>query len=806
MKTRERIKLFKAILMLALACLLFVPIPRISIAPPAHAADNGAIIWVLVLLGLLHLALFTALLIIGARRWVMQRELSSSVERYQTLFDHSPEGIGLLSLDGVFQDCNRAMEDLIRLPRDKIVGQHFTDLDILPSDLIFKFLRLYKRLTNTDGTNHLEMYIINHEGQVRWIEAFASLLTKNNVPHAVQVIVRDITERKWAEHKMSEEKAFAEALRDTAAMLNSTLDLDKVLSRVLANVWRVVYHDAANIMLIENGIARVVGHRGYVERGLEADVMAVRYEVKNTSNLQHMTRTKDSLLISNVRNYPGWVKTPHTRWIQSNLGVPIISTTGEVIGFIILDSEMEGFFTPEHAERLQSFATQAAVAIRNAQLYEAEQERRKIAETLQQATAVLNTSLELEEVLNLILEQLSRVIDYDSAAIQSLDRESNSLVINACQYFDHPEKVLGLRFPIEPKFPNMQVVKQREPLAIDDVTVDYPHFQSEASSFESGHIRSWLGVPLTVRDKTIGIITLDRKIVYPFSEEDIEVVTAFANQAAVAIENAELYDSLEGQYALLEERVRERTMQLVEANRHLKMLSELKDEFVANVSHELRTPIANIKLYHHLLGEKPERSEKYLATLRRETTRLEKIVEDILHISRIDQEELYMKLAPVDLNALAETFATDRRTLAENRNLTLSLETNQKAKPVMADREMLGQVFSIILTNAINYTPEEGRIKISVIDETRDGQQWAGFSISDNGPGIPDDEQDRLFERFFRGQSARDAGVPGTGLGLSIAREIVDRHTGRIDVVNQGINGEGVTFMVWMPVCSEDGE
>ncbi len=804
MKTREGINLYRAILVFAAACLLFAPTSQIPDGPPSNFINPGSIIWACMIIALSQLLIIALLFLNSAQRGSIQKELSASVERYWELFDHSPEAIGLLSLDGVFQDCNRAMEDLIRLPKAEIAGRHFTDLDILPSDAGFRFMRLYKRLENAEGINHLEMYIIDHEGQVRWIEVFASLLKKKNVPQAVQVIIRDITERKWAEHASSEEKALAEALRDTAAMLNSTLDLDKVLSRVLANVWRVVYHDAANIMLVEDGIARVVGHQGYIERRIEADVMAVRYEVAKTNNLKHMTQTKDCLLISNVREYPGWIRTPHTEWIGSNLGVPIISTTGEVIGFINLDSESEGFFTPEHAERLQGFATQAAVAIRNAQLYEAEQNRRRIAETLQQATAVLNTSLELEEVLNLILEQLSSVIDYDSAAIQRLDTGSNTLVINACQYFDHPERVIGLRFPIEPKFPNMRVVRERKPLAIADVTVDYPHFQSEANSFESGHIRSWLGVPLTARDKTIGIITLDRTTVHPFTEEDIGIVTAFANQAAVAIENAELYDSLEGQNVLLEERVRERTAQLEEANRHLRMLSELKDEFVSNVSHELRTPIANIKLYHHLLGSKPESSEKYLATLQRETNRLEKIVEDILHISRIDQGELSLDLKAVDLNAMAESYVTDRQTLAENRRLTLNLETNRKARPVLADQGMLGQVFSIILTNAINYTPEEGQINVRVIEAIRGGQQWAGFSISDSGPGIPDDERERLFERFFRGLYARDSGVPGTGLGLSIAKEIVDRHNGQIEVTNQGINGAGVTFMVWVPVCEAE--
>ena len=117
----------------------------------------------------------------------------------------------------------------------------------------------------------------------------------------------------------------------------------------------------------------------------------------------------------------------------------------------------------------------------------------------------------------------------------------------------------------------------------------------------------------------------------------------------------------------------------------------------------------------------------------------------------------------------------------------------------LADEQMTGQVLSAILTNALNYTPAGGTITVSTQVEEAHGRMWTGFAVSDTGPGIPVEDQERLFERFFRGKSGRTSTSPGTGLGLSIAREIIYRHGGRIEVTSAGMPGEGTTFSVWLP-------
>ncbi len=166
-----------------------------------------------------------------------------------------------------------------------------------------------------------------------------------------------------------EQRALAEALFDVAEALNSTLQLDEVLNRILVNVGKVVPHDAANIMLVENGICRLVRMQGYQELGLADQVAALVFKVAETPNFQYMLDSGKPIAIQNTAQYPGWANFPITRWVHSYAGAPI-RINGITSGFLNLDSATTGFYTQAHAQRLMAFANQCGVAINNAQLFE----------------------------------------------------------------------------------------------------------------------------------------------------------------------------------------------------------------------------------------------------------------------------------------------------------------------------------------------------------------------------------------------------------------------------------------------------
>ena len=168
----------------------------------------------------------------------------------------------------------------------------------------------------------------------------------------------------------------------------------------------------------------------------------------------------------------------------------------------------------------------------------------------------------------------------------------------------------------------------------------------------------------------------------------------------------------------------------------------------------------------------------------------------MLDLSRLDLGKTRANLEATDLNLLVGTLATDRGELVVDRGLHLDVELVENLPPALADPKLFEQVLTNLLTNAINYTSAGGEIGLRTDVAEAGGQQWVTVSVADTGPGISQEEQTRLFERFYRGEAGSTSDVPGTGLGLAICKEIVSRHGGQITLDSQV--GCGSTFTVWL--------
>ncbi|RME05834.1 MAG: PAS domain-containing protein [Anaerolineae bacterium] len=247
-------------------------------------------------------------------------------------------------------------------------------------------------------------------------------------------------------------------------------------------------------------------------------------------------------------------------------------------------------------------------------------------------------------------------------------------------------------------------------------------------------------------------------------------------------------EALQKQRALLEE--------LRRKNEELERLSQEKDRLLSNVSHELRTPVMNIRLNLDLLRMVPERRQEILTVLHRETDRLAVLIDDLLSLSRLDQGAMRPRPQAFDLNVLVQELLRDRTALAKEQSIDLQTDLQEDLPLVYADRNLIAQVLSILLTNAFAYSPQGGEVRVS----TMANSQYVGFRVSDQGVGIPKEEQERIFERFFRGERGQNLGIPGSGLGLAIAQEIVRLHRGRIEVESEGVPGKGTRFTVWLPL------
>ncbi|RLC76918.1 MAG: hypothetical protein DRJ03_18800 [Chloroflexi bacterium] len=234
---------------------------------------------------------------------------------------------------------------------------------------------------------------------------------------------------------------------------------------------------------------------------------------------------------------------------------------------------------------------------------------------------------------------------------------------------------------------------------------------------------------------------------------------------------------------------------------HLKALNRMKARFVANVSHELRTPVTTIKLYVELMRRHPEKWKEYLKVLADETDHQVRLVEDILQISHIDSGRLEMKPRPTALDKLSKDVIADLWTLAQERNLILEYYRAQPEPTAMVDPDKIEQVLSNLVENAIQYTPEGGKVLISTGKVEAEGRLWATVAVMDTGIGIPENELPHIFDRFFRGEGERQIQVSGTGLGLAIVQGIVELHGGWTTVESQ-VNA-GTIFTVWLPLAEE---
>jgi signal transduction histidine kinase len=249
----------------------------------------------------------------------------------------------------------------------------------------------------------------------------------------------------------------------------------------------------------------------------------------------------------------------------------------------------------------------------------------------------------------------------------------------------------------------------------------------------------------------------------------------------------------------------EQAQRLLEAqNERLREADRLKDEFVALISHDLRTPLTSIMGYVELSlddedAEAPLDPERrgYLEVVARSSERLLRLVDDLLFVARLQAGRLVLQPVDLDLAAVATQAVHDAQQRAERAGLTLACETNGPAI-VEADKGRMFQLLDNLISNAIKFTPRGGRVDVHVIP-TDDG---SAVEVRDTGVGLGPGEADRVFDRFFRSESAVEQQIPGTGLGLFIARAIVEAHHGRISAV--GRNGMGTTFRVELPARARE--
>jgi signal transduction histidine kinase len=254
----------------------------------------------------------------------------------------------------------------------------------------------------------------------------------------------------------------------------------------------------------------------------------------------------------------------------------------------------------------------------------------------------------------------------------------------------------------------------------------------------------------------------------------------------------------------LEDKVRERTAELEEANRRLQELDQLKSQFLSTVSHELRSPLTSIKAFAEILLDSPDPDPAtrthFLEVINREADRLTRIITDLLDLARIENGVVVWKMEPVDLREIAQAAAVALTSLASEKSLRLEM-AGGAPQPVRADADRMHQVMTNLIANAIKFSPTGGRVQVRLEAAASSGPRQAApgpyvrVAVEDSGPGIPPEDTQRVFDKFYQVGGFQSAA--GSGLGLAISREIVSSHGGEIWFDSEP--GRGSTFYFTVP-------
>jgi signal transduction histidine kinase len=465
------------------------------------------------------------------------------------------------------------------------------------------------------------------------------------------------------------------------------------------------------------------------------------------------------------------------------LCVPIKSRRGDVLGALELLNKRRGTFTPEDEEVLRLLATQVGVALTNAQLYDGLRTNVDRLSRLMKVAAAISSELDLRALLRAISETTSHLLHAERSTVFLVDRARNELWSSVAEGLDREE----IRIPLGAGIAGT-VATNGTPIRISDAYAD-PRFNPEVDKRTGYRTRTILCAPMrNARGQVIGVFQVLNKRSGDFSVLDEQLLASLSSQAAVAAENAQLYDEVQRSYA------------------QLQALDKMKADFLSSISHELRTPLTPILGYSDLLlsgsmGPLPPSCLRGVQAISTSAKRLLSLVEGLLVFVRLDQGEMALNQEALDLAPLFAEVLQPFQAKAAERKLTLTSEIAAGLPPLMADRQELAMALTHLVDNAMKFTPAGGRVMVKAQPVAAAGGRMAvDIAVQDTGIGIPEEHHSKIFERFYQVDASLTRHFGGVGIGLAVVKQIIEAHGSSVLVESQPEKGS--TFRFQLPVAA----